>query len=135
MKLYRLIGFYLLMVALHVSASGDRDLDMSESSSFYEVSVDALPQQVNYLGSTDQWHFFGRVFTSDDGGMPFSHVDRYRVDAKAVRVNHGWQITSDGQSKYIYVDGCPEVISVESHNNLKILTVEDGFKENCAREK
>ena len=89
-------------------ASGSRGLNLTEESlqRFRSTSVDRLATHpLRYIGSTPEWHLFLLVETSTGGGMPFSHLELYRVPVADLTITNGWQANILGQ--YVAAHSCP----------------------------
>jgi hypothetical protein len=89
-------------------ASGRRGTVLSAQviENFAEVKLEQIGS-ANYVGSTGKWHVFMRVLTSTGGGMPFDHLDTYRVSTDGVTITNSWTITFS--DKFIYAANCPRL--------------------------
>lgn len=99
----------LALFASSASASGQRGTALTPEGieGFQELTATKLGAErgLHYAGSTDKWHVFMRVLTSTGGGMPFDHLDTYKVAVSAVTVANGWSIRFS--DRIIEAANCP----------------------------
>lgn len=130
---YVIIVCLLVAFSFKVSASGDRDLLLSESQikALPTLQVKKLPAGVKYLGSTKEWHLFAETLTAVSKGMPFSNTFGYKVNANGVDVVNGWQLNQENTLRPVYVNNCPKLYSIKSHENETVIIIPENQQGRC----
>lgn len=97
----------LLVGAPAASASGRRGMVLTEKAidGFRLVTWKEASKGLHYVGSTAKWHAFMRVTTSTGGGMPFDHLETFRIPVADVTIANGWTIRFS--DRVIQANGCP----------------------------
>ena len=98
-----------LFVASTALASGQRGLELTPAAiaDFQSPAPSWVTGESDlvYVGSTKEWHLFLRVTTSaPPGGMPWDHLDTYRVPATALTIRGGWEAAL---GVYVEASACP----------------------------
>lgn len=118
-KLFIMCFGCLLVTA--VNASGVRELRLDEclnkETVCVEIASESLQLSYRYLGSTEQWHFWGETLTATDGDMPFSSTYGYKIPRDSLEVSPVNTIAENQLNHWVSPNSCPKIIKLELAEN------------------
>lgn len=117
-----------------VIASGNRGLTLATETieGLRQVDVNFLINQqgrVHYLGSNQQWHFFGQTVSDVSGDMPYDNTFGFRVNNEDWKVSLPYELNISETQLYVVPRNCPYLIDINEAEQT--ITIAEGEFNYC----